>query len=309
MKRAGTRAAFSLWLVLAGRVAAEEAHVPGGEERLHVVDAGAGEPVVLVPGLLGSTFGFRKLADRLTAGGYRVIVVEPLGFGGSGRPEAADYSLTAQADRIAAVLEARAVGPAVVVAHAVGASMALRLACRHPERVRAVVSLDGGPAESAATPGLRRALRFAFLLKLFGGDGHIRKTVRNTLRERSADPAWVTEEVVDGYLAGGGGSAGETLRVLRSMARAREPEALAPRLGQVRCPVRLLVGDLPPPARGISEAEIDALAAGLAHFTRETVPRAGHFLFEEVPDAVVAAVEQALASARAGEVAAAGRGR
>src|SRR2546422_1504920 len=36
--------------------------------------------------------------------GYRAIVIEPLGVGNSGRPEHADYSLTAQADRIAGVL-------------------------------------------------------------------------------------------------------------------------------------------------------------------------------------------------------------
>ena len=46
------------------------------------------------------------------------------------RPPEADYSLTAQADRIAVVLDVLGLEPAVVVAHAVGASMALRLAYR-----------------------------------------------------------------------------------------------------------------------------------------------------------------------------------
>src|SRR5918995_771026 len=153
-----TVAAVLALLTLAASAAAEEKQIQVAEgERLRVVDSGAGEPIVLVPGLLGSAFAFRKLSARLVGAGHRVIVVEPLGFGGSSRPKTADYSLTAQADRIAAVLEALGVEPAVVVAHAVGGSMALRLACRHPERVRAVVSLDGGPAEAAATPGLRRA--------------------------------------------------------------------------------------------------------------------------------------------------------
>src|SRR6266508_5697792 len=74
-------------------------------ERLHVVESGAGEPVVLVPGLLGSAFGFRKLIVPLVERGHRVIVIEPLGFGGSSKPARADYSLTAQADRVATVLE------------------------------------------------------------------------------------------------------------------------------------------------------------------------------------------------------------
>ena len=58
-----------------------------------------------IPGLFGSRFGFRNVVPRLTEAGYRVIVIEPLGIGSSARPEGSDYSLTAQADRIAVVLD------------------------------------------------------------------------------------------------------------------------------------------------------------------------------------------------------------
>ena len=134
----GKRTAFAtltavLALAEASPAAATEHMIPVAPgECLHVEAAGAGTPVVLVPGLLGSAFGFRKLVDPLVAGGYRVVVVEPLGIGSSGKPEAADYSLTAQADRIAAVLGALELDDAIVVAHSVAASMALRLAARHP---------------------------------------------------------------------------------------------------------------------------------------------------------------------------------
>lgn len=310
MSRSRTVTTVLVLLTLAARAAAQDGNVlVAAGERLHVVDAGTGEPVVLVPGLLGSAFAFRELSARLLRAGHRVIVVEPLGFGDSSRPKTADYSLTAQADRIAAVLDALGVEPAVVVAHAVGGSMALRLACRHPERVRAVVSLDGGPAEAAATPGLVRAMRFAFLLKLFGGEDRIRRTVRATLRERSADPSWVTEDVVDGYVAGGGKGVRDTLQALRQMAKAREPEQLVPRLGDVRCPVRLVIGDAPPPARGITDAEIDLLAGGLGRFSIDTVRNAGHFLFEEEPEAVVAAVDRAFESTRPGNLVASQQAR
>ena len=138
-------------------------------ETLHVVVAGAGEPVVLLPGLFGSAYGFRKVEPLLRAAGYRTIVIEPLGVGSSGRPERADYSLTAQADRIAAALDSLGVAHAIIVAHSLGASMAYRLAYRRPDLVRGLVSLDGGPAEAAATPAFRRAMRFAPWIKLFGG--------------------------------------------------------------------------------------------------------------------------------------------
>jgi len=226
-----------------------------------------------------------------------VILVEPLGIGGSGRPERADYSLTAQADRIAAVLAALAADQAVVVAHSVGASIAFRLAHRHPERVAAVVSLDGGPAEAAATSGFKWAMRFAPLIKLFGGKSRIRGRVRSTLVTRSADPRWVTEDVVDGYLGAAAQDFDGALRVYRRMAGAREPEELQPHLRDVRCPVRLVMGTATREG-GISESEIKLLRERLVSFAVDTVPDAGNFVFEEKPLAVVAAVERAADSAR-----------
>src|SRR3989442_15773646 len=95
-------------------------------ESLQVETSGAGPPVVLIPGLFGSEFGFRKLVPLLNAAGYRTIVIEPLGVGSSGRPAHANYSLTAQADRIAAVLDSLGVRRALVVAHSIGGTVGVR---------------------------------------------------------------------------------------------------------------------------------------------------------------------------------------
>src|SRR2546425_2721309 len=81
-----------------------------------VETAGTGDPVVLIPGLFGSAFGFRNLVPLLTQAGYRAIVIEPLGIGSSARPEKANYSLTAPADRIAAVLDSLGVRGALLLA-------------------------------------------------------------------------------------------------------------------------------------------------------------------------------------------------
>ncbi len=123
--------------------------------------AGRGAPVVLIPGLFGSAFGFRKLVPLLVGAGYRTIVIEPLGVGASARPEKANYSLTAQADRIAAVLDSLHVRNALVLAHSIGGSEAFRLSYRRPDLVRGLLSIEGGPTERAITPAFKRALRFA----------------------------------------------------------------------------------------------------------------------------------------------------
>ena len=277
---------------------AAERYVPlSSSESLRVLELGAGDPVVLIPGLFGSAFCFRRVVPRLAEAGYRAIVVEPLGVGGSSRPEAADYSLTAQADRLDRALEVLGVERSVVVAHAVAGSIAFRLAYRHPQRVAAIVSLDGGPTETAATPGFRRAMRFAPLLKLFGGIKRIRGVVHKTLTTRSADASWVTEEVVDGYMGAASRDLDATLAGYRGMARAREPQQIGPHLHEISCPVHLVVGGVRHEG-GPPLAEVQLLRERLPSFVVETVPGVGHFLFEEDPPAFVEAVNRARESWR-----------
>jgi len=259
-------------------------------ETLQVTIAGDGPPVVLVPGLFGSAFGFRRVTAPLSERGYRVIVVEPLGVGASARPPRADYSLIAQADRIAAVLDTLGVRQALVVAHSLGAGMALRLAWRRPDLVRGIVSLDGGPAATAATPGVRNAAHMAPWVKLLGGAGLVRRKIRESLVKASGDPSWVTDEVVEGYIAGPARDLDGTLLAFIRMAESREPERLEPHLADVRCPVRLVLGGALHP-EAVGEKDVALLARRLPAFAVDTVPGAGHHLHEERPDAVLAAVE------------------
>lgn len=260
-------------------------------ECVQVTISGQGQDIVVIPGLFGSAYSFRRVTARLSSGGYRMIVIEPLGVGDSARPKKADYTLTAQADRMEAALNELEVKHAVLLSHSIGTSIALRLAFRHPERVRAVISLEGGAAEEVATPGFRRAMRLGPLIKLFGAGRIIRGKVREMLIERSGNPNWVTDEIVRNYSAGATRNTGATIDAFSQMAKAREPEALAPRLAEVRVPVRLLLGGATH-LGGPSDAEIRVLSGGLASFSMVRVPGAGHFIFEEAPDAVVAAVNE-----------------
>jgi pimeloyl-ACP methyl ester carboxylesterase len=291
-------ALFLIWLPLGAALAQERPPsfrawlVPvSAAESLRVTEAGAGETIVLVPGLFGSAFGYRHLLALLPAAGYRALVVEPLGIGGSPRPRGADYSLTAQAERVAAVLERVLDGrPAVIVAHSMGASLALRVAWHHPERVRAVVALDGGPAESPATPGLRRAMRYAPWIKWMGGVKRIRPKMRKDLIAASGDSSWVTEAVMDGYTAGATADLDGTLLAFLAMAEAREPERLGPHLAEIRCPVRLIVGT----ARhegGVDDKQVRLMRERLPGFGIDTVAGAGQYVFEEQPEALVALID------------------
>jgi pimeloyl-ACP methyl ester carboxylesterase len=273
-------------------------------ESLSVEIAGTGEPVVIIPGLFGSAFGFRKLVPLLVQAGYRAIVVEPLGIGSSTRPRKANYSLTAQADRIAAVLDSLGVrggggggggGGAILIAHSIGGSEAFRLAYRRPDLVRGLLSIEGGPTETAVTPAFKRALRFAPWIKLFGGIKLIRRKIRSLLVDSSGDSSWVTDSAVAGYTAAAARELDATLKAYIAMANAREPVKLAPHLAEVRCPVRLMVGG----ARhdgDVAAPEVVLLERMLRSFALDSVPGAGHFIYEEQPNAVVGALARLEAS-------------
>ena len=267
-------------------------------ETVHVeVWPGTGKTVAVIPGLFGASFTFRKVVPLLAAQGFRPIVIEPLGTGFSSRPLKADYSLSAQSHRIAAVLDSLSSGPVLVLAHSLGAAIAFRLAIERPDLVRGIVSLEGGPTEEATTPTFRSAMRFVPWIKLLGGISLVRRKIRGMLLDSSGDQSWVTDGIVLGYTLGEARDLNATLRTFLAMSRAREPAKLAPRLGDIACPVTLVVGtahhdgDVPP-------EEVALMSHSIQAFEVDSQRGAGHYLQEERPAAVVSAVERLAHRAR-----------
>ena len=267
-------------------------------ETVHVeVWPGTGKTVAVIPGLFGASFTFRKVVPLLAAQGFRPIVIEPLGTGFSSRPLKADYSLSAQSHRIAAVLDSLSSGPVLVLAHSLGAAIAFRLAIERPDLVRGIVSLEGGPTEEATTPTFRSAMRFVPWIKLLGGISLVRRKIRGMLLDSSGDQSWVTDGIVLGYTLGEARDLNATLRTFLAMSRAREPAKLAPRLGDIACPVTLVVGtarhdgDVPP-------EEVALMSHSIQAFEVDSQQGAGHYLQEERPAAVASAVQRLAQRAR-----------
>jgi pimeloyl-ACP methyl ester carboxylesterase len=273
--------------VLRPAVAAAHAIVVAPAETLMVSDQGSGRPVVLVPGLVGGAYLWRKVVPLLAEQGYRVIVVEPLGIGASSRPKEADYTLEAQATRVAAVLDALGVRGAMMVSHTVGSSIALRLSLQRPELVGGLVSIGGGAAEVAATSGLKSAIRFAGVAKALMGEGALRARLRSSLVKNSADTSWITPDALAGYA--GDGDHGGLLGSLKRFASAKDTVPLAPRLAGITVPMLLLIGGEPHPA-GVPYDEILLLGRSIPKFRQLRVPGSGLHVQEEQPAVVVRAV-------------------
>jgi len=267
-------------------IARRIAVAPAESIQVTALGPAGGPVVVIVPGLISPAFAFRKVLAPLAEAGVRAVVIEPLGVGWSSRPGDADYSYTAQARRVAMVMDSLGLGHAVVMGHAVGTAVVLRLALARPDLVKGLVLVEGGALESAAVPGIKKALRFSFLLRLFAGRGRIKKEVRKGLIESSGDTSWVTDSVVERYTEGPAGDMGAVLRALKGMQRAVEPDSLAPRLHQIQAPVLLLLGGAAHDG-GPSTGRIHTLERRLPHFRMRIVYGAGLHIHEEQPEALV----------------------
>jgi pimeloyl-ACP methyl ester carboxylesterase len=259
-------------------------------ETLRTTSRGTGAPVVLVPGIFGGAFGYRKISGPLVSTGHRVIVVEPLGYGSSSHPKNADYSFDAQTARVARTLDQMGIKRALFVAQSSGAAIAFRLAIQRPDLVRGLVSIDGGPAESAATPGMKKAFKLGGgLVKFAMDESKLRHDVRREIVKNSGDTTWVTDAVVRSYTAGQSTDLDGSIDAFHQMAKSKESTSLAERLHQCATPVLLLIGTVEHPAE-VTEEQQQLLQQKLPHFAAEKIQGAGQYIQEEQPGAVLAAV-------------------
>jgi pimeloyl-ACP methyl ester carboxylesterase len=267
-------------------------------ETLRTTTIGTGPPLIFIPGIFGAAFGYRTITGPLAERGYQCIIVEPLGYGWSSHPKRADYSFTAQTERIGRALDQLGVTRALFVAQSSGASIAFRLAIARPGLVRGLLSIDGGPSESASTPGMRKAFHFGGILaKLAMDESTLRSNVRREIIRNSGDTTWVTDAVIRAYTAGQAVDLHGSIDAFQRMSEAKEQGSLAQRLHECAMPVRLLVGTVPHPAE-VTHDQRELLSTTLPNFSSDSVAGSGQYIQEEQPGAVVAAVTRLDEAAR-----------
>lgn len=262
-------------------------------DTIDVQVSGNGAPVVIVPGLLGGTYSFRKVVDGLVSRGFRVYAIDLL------NPEsmaaAPAHSLHAQSERLTAVLDSLDVARAILITHTLGGGVVYRTALQRPDLARAIVAIEAGPAETANSPAVRNALKYSLLIRIIGARRTLEKQVRDGLKKSAADPSWVTDELVRSYTEPFAGDFNRTLRAFKGMSESTEPAPLAPRLPELRLPVVFLTAG--GPREGTMPQDQMASLKTIPTFETQTVERSGTWIQEERPDHIVELV-QALATAQ-----------
>ncbi|MEE1655519.1 alpha/beta hydrolase [Microvirga sp. CF3062] len=111
--------------------------------RLHYIERGEGEPIVLIHGngTMIEDFTVSGLVDRLAAH-YRVIVIDRPGYGYSSRPRQL-WTPRAHAKLFRRALKQLGVEHAVVLGHSWGTLVAVALALESPSLVRSLVLTSG----------------------------------------------------------------------------------------------------------------------------------------------------------------------
>jgi 2-hydroxy-6-oxonona-2,4-dienedioate hydrolase/4,5:9,10-diseco-3-hydroxy-5,9,17-trioxoandrosta-1(10),2-diene-4-oate hydrolase len=250
----------------------------GPIRRVHVLEAGAGDPVVLVHG--GGSFSghWAPLMEQLDA--YRLIAIDRPGHGLSERfVYSRDCDVRSHA---VAFLEGTfdALGldePVPVIANSMGGLWSFWLALDRPERVSALVQL-GCPAvllETSAPLGLRLSTAPLLGRMLLALEPPSRAQVLKLLgRLGDRDPSARSAELVEAFLEAEPLFAEAWLSLVRRFTgtlRRREITLGAEELGAVLQPVHFVWGEHDPfgaPSVGeraatlLSEASIDVLPTG-----------------------------------------------
>lgn len=246
-------------------------HVLVEGRRMAYEQTGAGADVVLLHGAVTDLRSWGEVVERLAAT-YRVTAFDAPGCGGSDDP-GATWQMDDYADSVAGLLTALDLGPAHLVGHSWGSSLALATHLRHPGAVRSLVLVGAYAGWAGSLPPEAVAQRVAFARhvadQLESGSGWDPQSMPGLFSDRIS-PTWQARIV-------------ETMHAIRASGTRTMAEALAacdlrPQLGDVTVPSLLLAGEVDERS---SVAVSEALHAAIPGSVLEVLPGLGHEMFAE----------------------------
>ncbi|HLW61294.1 MAG TPA: alpha/beta fold hydrolase [bacterium] len=270
--------------------------------RLHFLDEGAGEPVVLLHGDPTWGYLYRTFVPAL-ARRRRCIVPDHMGMGKSEAPAHPDpYRLGHHIANLEALVLALDVRAATLVVHDWGGPVGLGVAVRHPDRIKRLVLMNtwaSAPWPGAPFPRLIELIRSArgerFVLER---NGYLDPALLGT----TAHPERFTPTVMQAYRAPFPTPASR--RALLCWSRDipvsdadpsyPEMKRIEERLTLFASTPTLLVWGMRDPV--LPPQVLRSWQARLPHAVTREIEEASHFLQEDAPEQVLNALEEFLAA-------------
>ena len=252
--------------------------IPG--EQLHYLHAGEGRPLLLLHGLLGGSFCWRRNMEALSRR-HAVFAVDLPGHGENDAPCNLDCSMTAQANRILSLLDRLQLNEVDVVGCSWGGAIAMLLAAQSA-KVRSLVLV--APVNPWSTFGLGR-IRF-----LTGRIGEVllrvvwpvsRPLYRIALARMYGDRRRLAAETAEGYRSQimRPGRVNNILNTLNSWQK--DVDALRAAIPKIKARSLLIWGTHD---SAVDVGSADPLKRALPDCQLKVIEGAGHLPFEETPE-------------------------
>ena len=267
-----------------------------GATTLHYATSGAGEPILLIPGL-GLDHNYYRFGIPLLSRHLQVLAVDPRGIGGSTKSPP-PYTVEAWADDFAVMIDTLAFGPIHVLGSSLGGSMALALAQGHPGKLKSLIVV-GGFSELDRATELNFRLRLRLIEKLGMSDEVADYMGLWTLTRKfiNSDAGFATMRANQANIrANSAQSYSAFVEALLKWGRCqpgqeREPK-FTTRLDSIKTPTLVVTSDND---HLIPKELSDLIAARIAAAKLVVMPGAGHIPFMEQPEEVVRIVLEFLA--------------
>jgi pimeloyl-ACP methyl ester carboxylesterase len=267
-----------------------------GATTLHYATSGAGEPILLIPGL-GLDHNYYRFGIPLLSRHLQVLAVDPRGIGRSTKSPP-PYTVEAWADDFAVMIDKLAFGPIHVLGSSLGGSMALALAQRHPGKLKSLIVV-GGFSELDRATELNFRLRLRLIEKLGMSDEVADYMGLWTLTRKfiNSDAGFATMRANQANIRANSAQSysafvGALLKWGRCQpGQEREPKFTA-LLDSIKTPTLVVTSDND---HLIPKELSDLIAARIAGAKLVVMPGAGHIPFMEQPEEVVRIVLEFLA--------------
>jgi haloalkane dehalogenase len=260
--------------------------------RMHYVEEGAGDPILLLHGEPTWGFLYRHIVPVLARAG-RVVVPDLFGFGRSDKPvDQAAYSYDTHyrsIERLALELDLREL---ILVVHDWGGPIGLRFAVSHPDRVARLVLLNTGVGVGAPS---EQWLRFRALVREVGTDFTASRLVQVACTSRLDQDAirGYDAPFPDGEAKGGALAFPELVPTEPDHSSAAAMLEVQDALSRWEKPALVLFSDSD---RVFSPAHAERMAAHIpGALPAEIVAGAGHFLQEDRGGEVAARIARFVA--------------